>query len=233
MNNERHKNKSISKIVEEVIDSLPFLKDVFRIKAINYSGLARYLLPFVEKSLNQKVKMESLIVAIQRYAMKIEGKSVSTQILAALAKCELMLKGNVSYFVLKRNIHNYEIVWETYKKIKWEEGDIIHISHTISEIGVLLDKRNSHLILDNVKKEDIIYHSSKLAMVTLRTPPEILELPGFFSYVLSLVSWRGINLIDVISTYSSLVLIVGEKDGGKVYNVLLRAIKRAKKLSSF
>jgi hypothetical protein len=226
------KSKSITKIVWQILDARPFLRDIFKIRAVNYSGLARYLHPVVQKILGRKVKLESIIVAIKRYGEKIQDEPLSQQILNALSKCDIMLKGNVAYTVLRRNLHNYEITWETYKKIKWEEGDIIYISHSMSEIGILLDKKNLNYIRERVRKDEIIYFSPSLAMITLRTPPEILKLPGFFSYILSLVSWRNINLIDVISTYSSFVLIVDEKDGGKVYNILLKAIKRAKKLSS-
>ena len=49
-------NTSINKAVEQILESKPFIKDMFRIEVVNYSGLARYSpYPF-----NSKFPLEGL-----------------------------------------------------------------------------------------------------------------------------------------------------------------------------
>ncbi|RLG17734.1 hypothetical protein DRN75_03345 [Nanoarchaeota archaeon] len=228
---ELKKKKSISKAVEEILDSRPFIKDVFKINAVNYSGLARYLIPILQKRLEKrKINIEGVIMAIRRYAEKIKGIPVSIKLLEALVKCDLRLKGNIVDFTLKRSSYNYETILEVYKKIKWEEGDIIYIYQSLTEIAVILDKKNTDLISKKVAESEIIHKEENLAMITLKTPPEIVESPGVFYYLLGLIASEGISLVDIISTYTELVLIVKEEDGAKTYNILFDAIKKARKM---
>lgn len=210
------------------MDYRPFLKDGFKRGVINYSALARNLLPELEEKLEKDINLEGVIVAVKRYAEKIKGKKLSHKLWKNLAQSDLILKGDVVDFTLKRNFHNYKAVLEAYKKIKWGEGDLIYIYQSLTEIAVILDKKNSQMVLSKIPKEEIVHHEENLAMLTVKTSPEIVEIPGVFHYLLGLISREGISLVDIISTYTELVVIVRGEEGARAYDVLSRGIKRAR-----
>jgi len=224
------KDKSISKTVEEILDSRPFIKDVFRIDAVNYSGLARYLIPILKKRLEKKtINIEGVIMAIKRYAEKIRGDSVADKVLKGIAQCDLRMKGGIVDFTLKRNTTNYRTIIEVYKKINWEMGDILFFYQSFTEMAVILDEKNIEFVKKNIYSGEIINLKENLAMVALKTPPEIVDIPGTFYHILGLISSQGISLVDVVSTYTELVFIFDEEDGIKAYEILFNAIKKAKK----
>jgi aspartokinase len=95
----------------------------------------------------------------------------------------------------------------------------------LTEIAILLDNKNKKYL----KKIEPVHIEENLAMITLKTPPEMVEVVGFVYYLLGLLSNEGINLIDLISTFTELNFVVKEEDGAETYNVLYSSIKDARK----
>ena len=60
----------------------------------------------------------------------------------------------------------------------------------------------------------------ELALVIIASPEEIEETPGVFSYVASLLSDRGINVLEAMSCWSETLFVVSEKDIAKVLEAL-------------
>lgn len=218
---------SINKAVELILESKPFIKDMFRIEVVNYSGLARYLIPILKGELaREKINIEAVIMAVKRYSEKIAGETSSQKVLEVLSKCDLRLKGDLVDVTLNKTIENDSIALEVYKQIDMDRGDIIHVYQSLTEIAILIDDKNRNLL----EKAQAIHIENNLAMITLKTPPEMIEVVGFVYYLLGLISSEGINLIDVISTYTELNFVVREEDGASTYNVLFNNIKKAKKI---
>ena len=225
----RKRVKSVSKTVEEILDSRPFIKDMFGIDAVNYSGLARYLIPMLRERLGkEKINIEGVIMAIKRYAEKAEDYGISKKVLEGMAKCDLRLKSDVVSFTLKRDLESYEIALEAQRKIKWNEGDMIYVYQSLTEIAIILDKKNADLVSKRVSGNQIIREKANLSMITLKTPPEIVEIPGVFYYLLGLLASEGISIVDIISTYTELDIIVEEGSGTRTYGILFDAIKKAR-----
>lgn len=220
------KNTSINRAVEDLLNSKPFIQDMFKIDVVNYSGLARYLLPTLEQELAKKqINLEAVIMAVKRYAEKIKGEPASDKVLSTLSKCDLRLKGDLVDITLNKTVENYSMAMAAYDKIDWNRGDIIHVYQSLAEIAILLDNKNKKYL----KKIDPIHIEENLAMITLKTPPEMVEVVGFVYYLLGLLSNEGINLIDLISTFTELNFVVKEEDGAETYNVLFSSIKDARK----
>ncbi|MFC1801269.1 hypothetical protein ACFLZB_02305 [Nanoarchaeota archaeon] len=217
---------SINKAVEELLKNRPFINDSFRLGIVNYSGLARYLEPLLKEKLDKKINSEAVIMAVKRYGEKVSGEAVSSQVLNVLANCDLRLKGDVVELTLEKTTSNYQIALDVYKKINWQRGDIVNVYQSLTEIAVLLEDKNKDLIL---KKCTPVHMEEDLAIVTLKTPEEMLDVPGFIYHLLGLIGSAGVNIVDVISTYTELNLIVKEKDAAKVYDLLFDSIKKARK----
>jgi hypothetical protein len=220
------KKISINRAVEDLLNAKPFIQDLFKIEIVNYSGVARYLIPKLKNELEKdEINSEAVIMAVKRYAEKIKGEPVSDKVLSVLSKCDLRLKGDLVDITLNKTVDNYSLAMAVYDKIDWNRGDIIHVYQSLTEIAILLDNKNKIYLKDI----EPVHIEENLAMITLKTPPEMVEVAGFVYYLLGLLSNEGINLIDVISTYTELNFVVREEDGADTYNVLFSSIKNARK----
>ncbi|MHA1264616.1 MAG: hypothetical protein ACTSRS_05195 [Candidatus Helarchaeota archaeon] len=221
------KTPNITRIVEKLLDEWPFLHDLFRIDAANYSGIARSLIKKVEHKVGAPVKLNAIIAAIQRYAQRIKGKSLSHQIFAIIAKFRLTLKNDMLSITLKRVEKSYNLILESYKKINWESGERVLIFQSEGEISCILDKINADLLLQNCKAE-LENIEQNLSILIIKTPPEMVEIPGVIYYLTGHISRAGITLVDLITTYREIIFVVHDKDASRTFEILDTIIKHSR-----
>lgn len=219
---------NITRIVEKLMDNWLFLHDLFRLDAANYSGIARNISEEVQKEAGTPVKLNAIIAAIQRYAQKIKGQPLIAQILALIAKFRLTLKNDMIHVTLKRVERSYNLILESYKKINWESGERILIFQSEGEISCLLDKVNANYLLSNSKAE-VENIEENLSILIIKTPPEMLDVPGVLYYLTGLISRAGITLIDMITTYREIIFVVRDRDAPKTFEILDGLIKNSRK----
>ncbi|HUY00311.1 MAG TPA: hypothetical protein VMV49_12190 [Candidatus Deferrimicrobium sp.] len=222
------KSVNITKTVENLLNKWPFIHDLFIIDAANYSGIARTIADQVEKEIGTPVKINAIIAAIQRYAQKIKGTPLMDRIFEVIAKFRLTLKNDMISITLKRVEKNYNLILESYKKINWESGERILIFQSEGEISCLLDKINADYLLSNTQNEleNIV---EPLSILIIKTPPEMVEVPGVIYYLTGLISRTGITLIDIVTTYREIIFVVYDKDAPKVFEILDEIIKKSRK----
>ncbi len=219
---------NITKAVEKILDNRPFLHDLFKIDAANYSGIARYIAPELEKQIGNNIKINAIIVAVQRYAQKIKGPLQIDEVQKIISQFRLTLKNNMVSITLKRVEKNYNLILESYSKINWESGERILIFQSEGEISCLLDKVNANYLLSSDKKE-IEYIVENISILIIKTPPEMIEVPGVIYHLTGLISNAGITLIDIVTTFREIILVVRDKDASKTYEILDKIIKSSRK----
>jgi len=219
---------NITKIVEKILDNWPFLHDLFKMDAANYSGIARTIVNQVEKEAGNTVKLNAIIAAIQRYAQKIKGKPFSNKILEVISKFSLTLKNDLINITLKRMEKSYNMILESYKKINWESGERILIFQSEGEISCLLDKKNAAYLRNNIKNE-LENVEENLSILIIKTPPEMVEVPGVIHYLTGLISQAGITLIDIVTTYREIIFVVHDQDASRTFGILDETIESSRK----
>jgi len=225
------KTVNITKIVEKILDNWPFLHDLFKMDAANYSGIARTIVHQVEKEVGNSVKINAIIAAIQRYAQKIIGKPLSNNILEVISKFSLTLKNDMINITLKRMEKSYNMILESYKKINWESGERILLFQSEGEISCLLDKKNANYLLKNLKNE-IENIEENLSILVIKTPPEMVEVPGVIHHLTGLISQAGITLIDIVTTYREIIFVVHDQDAPRTFEILDETIERSRNIHS-
>jgi len=56
--------------------------------------------------------------------------------------------------------------------------------------------------------------------MSIRFDERMTETPGFIVYVLKELAWHNINVVEVVSTYTELIIVLEEKDLLKSYKVI-------------
>jgi aspartokinase len=222
------KTANITRTVEKLLDKWPFIHDLFKLDAANYSGIARTIASQVEEAIGTPVKINAIIAAIQRYAQKIKGMPIMGRIFEIIAKFRLTLKNDMISITLKRVEKNYNLILESYKKINWESGERILIFQSEGEISCLLDKVNADYLLSNTQNE-LENIAEPLSILIIKTPPEMVEVPGVIYYLTGLISRAGITLIDIVTTYREIIFVVHDKDAPKTFEILDEIIKMSRK----
>ncbi len=225
-------NKKTTDIVKEELENDLFLLEILKEDLVNYSALSRALLPKVQKK-NPKANIESISIAIKRYIIKEKKQRVSKTIQKIIANSQLSTKNDIIHMTFKRNEAVLNKIMELSKSIKWDQEEIFFVNQGFGEVTIILDKKNQDL-LKNLNK-DMIEKVTDLAIMSIKeTYQEGLEksinVPGVYSYFITQLSRRSINILEIISTSSQLTLVLKNKDLMGSYEIIdsnIRFLRRS------
>lgn len=224
--------KSLSDLVRESIDTLPYVKDALRLDILNYSAFARLIGPTIEKQLKKKVRREAIVVASQRYKRQLKETTLSEKLRKLISSTTLSLRADVVDISLKRNIKTQDIINQMMQEIKWEKDEILFVVQGRYEVEVILDLKNFQRFKEKLSEDDIISIVENLVMIIVNQPSgELTFTPGFMHFLTEVLYLNGINLPQFLSTYSDIILIVDNKDASRSYDFLNDAIMKCRKYS--
>ncbi|MGQ4913867.1 MAG: DUF7523 family protein [Candidatus Asgardarchaeia archaeon] len=179
--------RSIAKLVEEFVDTHPYIKEALIAGIINYSELARQ----IAKTL-KITKTEAIIVALRRYRAKLKSITphYSKKIIDICKKSKIEIKTAVYVYILPK-----------YQKIN-------------NNVLAKIDGLNHTTIVSEDKLENIrpIKVQENLIAFIIISPKEIEETPGVIHFMTSILSERGINIYQLLSCYNETIFILKKED---------------------
>ena len=202
------KNITAALVREHVLNN-PLLRDYLSRDIINVASLARELLPLIQKE-NSKATVESISVALQRLSLDAQPQ-LTEQLKKILNNVQITIRTDVSLFCLPKG--------GGVDTNKFASDDVFYINQGANEVTIILDKKNKHLI-----KGQPVFHKDNLALVSLKdclinTEANYRITPGFIHMFLSNISKEGINVEDIISTYSQVTVVIEEKYVSRVFKI--------------
>jgi aspartokinase len=205
---------NITKLTEQYINNHPSIKDSLKKGLINYSALTRLICKDMRLS---KSSFDAVLIAARRYRNKIKGEKIQEdKIVDLLSKGKLEVKNKVIVGLVEKARFNN--LAELHKLIK-DRDEIFHVIEGSNTITIITAAE----FISEIKrlfKNKVIKITENLAEVTLKTSEDMEQIPGVVAYLTSLLSERGINIIETMSTYTDTLFVVDEKDISKVMEVL-------------
>ena len=209
-------DKSINGTVKDIISKDISFQDSLHRGYCNISALARILKPQVDKILNKKVNIESIVTALKR-SRKIYKIHERRRISLILAGSVISVKTDVAKLSTSKSKNTIEIIA---KALKRNADNFISISESILSITLVFD----NALLDRVKAmftyQDILEVESDLAAIIVHSPEGIIKTPGCAIAFYNQLASRHINIEDTVSCYTDTIVLVKMSDVGKAFNAL-------------
>lgn len=215
-----------SDIVRDLIETRPFISDALAKGLINYSALARELLPEV-KQRAKRSSLEAIMVAIRRYAEE-PGSVTAEKITTILSKSSLGMKNDIARVNMTKGVSSHRAATELFKIIKFAEGEVLYIVEG-SELNMIIDEKNVEPLKSLSKKEDLLDMHTGLSLIVLKHPEEGTQTPGFYYFILGFLAREGINIPSMVDTTKEVIFIVDKKDSVKAYSILQELIEKFRK----
>lgn len=92
------------------------------------------------------------------------------------------------------------------------------------ETGIIINQEGKSLIKKIFSQQEIVKTIENLAAITIRLPAENLFTPGVYYFILKVLAWEKINIIEVLSTYCEFTIIVKNKDIDRAFSILKEAL---------
>lgn len=210
---------SAAEITRKYIDRHPSIKDCISKDLINYSSLSRLIM----KETGVKNE-EAVLAASRRYAMKLAKTDAESAITSLFEDSRLELKTKICLVVAKNEWIVLKNLEEAMKKILADKSTLQMLQST-SAITVISEDKHLQTIMKAIGQDHIIKVRENLGEITVKSPARIEDTPGAFSYVMSMLSEQGINLLEAVSCYTDTIFIVSRDEMMRAFDILSACIE--------
>ena len=212
---------TISRIVEKMVKENPSLEIALAKDIISYSKLARYLRQEVEKEFGKKITDAAIMQALKRLREKSELMYEKKSEFYAL---ELNTNSNIMSITIGKSNRLPQIMQSLYAMPELEQGFVLNATHGNNQTTFLISRILEHKVEELLHGEKIIARMKDLSQLSIRFDHKMFEAAGFIVYVLKDLTWNNINIIEIVSTYTELIIIVKNEDLLKAHNILQRLL---------
>lgn len=208
--------KSTTKLAEEFIMKHASIRDCLRKRLINYSQLARHIAK--ELGIEKKTSMEAILIACRRYAQKISKSSdQEAQIQKVFRNSSIELKTNIAVIIIDKRMYSDNLI-SVERKIR-KRADLFYAIEGTSAFTIIVSEN----YLGEIKKifgRKIKKSNMNLAMITLKSSTDLEQVPGVMAQLFSLLSERGINIVECMSCWTDTIIIVNSSDVSRALDCL-------------
>jgi hypothetical protein len=209
---------TISQLVKRYVDSRPTVHDSLVEGIVNYSALADRLHADLEKEMGSDVRKAAIIMALRRHAEKARKKAgvkkpveVSPEIIIKTDLCDLCAVRTITALDRLRQLHSM---------VDYSRGDTFNIIQGNSEISVIVSQKFLPELKKRLDGEKILNIEKDLVSATLRLSRDFLYTPGIMAVATRKFAWENINIYEIISTMTEMIVIVSEPEAMRTYNAL-------------
>jgi len=212
---------TIKEVVEEIIMRSTFLEECLYKGIINYSALSRMIKPEIEMKLFKQVKEGAIVMALRRIGKVHQLNQNLKKIFSKTP--DIIIRSNLAEFTFVNSDSLLSKLRILFEKAKNQNRYFFTVTQGVFETGIIVSKELEDKI-KNIFKETIINKLSDLSSITIKLPEENVSTPGVYYFILKALAWNNINVIEVISTYQEITLILETKEVDKAFSVLKKSL---------
>ena len=212
---------SVPEVVREIITRNRSIYECMKMDVINYTALAVKIQPDVEKTIGNAVNLNTIVVAIKRYADSFDSsEKVSEEPVLKNARLSLTdgIMG-IQWNMVDAGEEMAKMLNEFHKEFADSEffrlGDSFRILTEVSD--------RVRRMFQSLPKEN--EYNSGLAKIKVSVPPNH-NRSDIMSFVTEILHYNGIDMADALFTQDGLVIVLKEEDAPRAYEKLRAQISR-------
>ncbi|MCH7876825.1 MAG: ACT domain-containing protein [Thaumarchaeota archaeon] len=220
----RVSNISVPEVVREIITRNRSIYDCMKMDVINFTALALKIQSEIEKILGNSVNLNTVVVAIKRYADSFETKEEIKEE-SVLKNARLVLTDgimDIKFSIKDSNEIDPMEILDKFSKIT-NNYDFFRFSDSFRFLTE--DMEDIRQIFSNVSNRDDMFNTG-LAKIRISIPTSKNQ-SDVVSYVAEVLHANGIELVNAFFSQDSIVIILNEKNSSRAYDILHSDIMRA------
>jgi aspartokinase len=198
---------TVAEEVERIIASSPFLEEGLSRGIINCSALAREIQPQLEETLLKDVSESAILMAIKRLASGLEGR-LQGRVSLLKEMGDLTVRSNLTEFTFMKSETIVAGQKRLLDRIKRETDRFVTFTQGVFETTVIVSASLNDAVEKIFTSEKLIARLDDLAAIVIKLPVETVSTPGVHYSILKQLAWQNINVVEVVSTYTELTVIL-------------------------
>jgi len=215
---------SIPEVVREIITRNRSIYDCMKMDLINYTALAVKIQPEIERILGNSVNLNTVVVAIKRFADSFEIKDQVKEE-SVLKNARLSLTDgimDIRFSIKDSNEMDPMAILDKFSKIT-SNYEFFRVSDSFRFLTE--DMEDIRQIFSSISERDDLF-STGLAKIRISIPASQNQ-SDVVSYVAEVLHANGIELVNAFFSQDNIIIILNEKDSSRAYDILHSDIMRA------
>lgn len=209
---------TVQHLVRKMVDQRPFVAEALSQGIINNAALAEQLLPYIEKELRKKVTFAAVNMAVRRIAESLGNIPFGKPRFEKDA--DITLKSNLAEITLFRMDDVQQPLRKLYDIVDMKRGDFLTITQGLHEVTLFINMRQINAMLKIFPARSVKKVVKGLVSLSMTIPPQAINTIGYFFVVTRALVYENINIVDIVSTYTEMIIIVREEDATRSYECL-------------
>lgn len=215
---------SISEAVSAIVQQRQFLADGVMRNVFNLSALARELLPEVKERVKKPVTSGAILMALLRLSKSMQASRVPQKTIQSFT--DMTVRSGLVEYTYANSDELMKKQQQLFSQIEKMPDVVCTISHGVHETTIIVSQGIADVIQRLFATERQISSYHQLSSVSIKLDPSVVETLGAYAWLLNVLAWNGINIVEVVSTYTELVIIVRTEDIDRAFTALHGVLKR-------
>ena len=204
----------VSDALHDIIQKNQTLQFGLAEELFNLSQLAKYLVPAIKARTKKELQPSAVVMALSRYQKREKKRRAQPRF--EIKKLSTNSGLVVSSFLKTRSIHR--AVNDFYSKVQ-ESGGSLTITEGTSEVTVIYDEEFLSLRKRTIR-DTPVEERTGVGSLSVRFDRAYLETPGFIYLVLQQLYFQNLNVVELSSTATEMVLFLAEEDVRLAFDTL-------------
>ncbi len=200
---------NLTTILNEVIKANPTIQVGLSNKLFNLSQLARFLLPTIQAKSDRDISQAALLMALSRYQRSINSSDLSESQITYSFK-NIQVTSNLSIFSYAYTPDRRREVITLAKEIE-AKGRPLSFTHGLGQITLFVQNDDVSRVRARLNGKPLQVNTN-IALVGALFSEDECKKPGFFHAVFQQLYLQKINVIEVASTMTELLIYIDETD---------------------
>ena len=216
-------NMSVPDVVREIITNNRSIHDCLKMDLINYTALAVKIQKDVEAQVGGPVNLNTIVVAIKRYADSYEKKD-EVQSESVLKNARLSLTDGIVDVKFSANDFGTDDLVDLMNRFTQIDPD--HEFFRLTDSFRFLTENISDVrkLLESFPSQKNIFQTG-LAKISIRISPT-QNRSDVVSYISEVLHNDGIEIVNAYFGQDDIIIVLREKDAAKAYEILHAEISR-------
>lgn len=206
----------ISDALSETIRSSSELEFGVHHGLFNLTQLSHFLKPLIQARLGREVRVATITMALSRYQRAVPKNFRTRQ--ARFRLENLSVQNDLAVVTVEKTKETHRVVQQLYAGML-RQKNYLTVTEGQNQITLIFARSD----LDQVERHlgrGLLSKNSSVAAICLSFPKEYIRTPGFLYLVLQQVTLQGINVVELSSTATQLILYLDRKDVRLAFDTL-------------
>lgn len=205
----------IKDAIDTIIWNNAFLEDALLHSYLNMSSFSEFIKPQVELLTKKEVTVASIKMTLSRISIQTRKKKQYKLQVDAFS-----LRKNITMLTIEKNPENHVFIHQIYANVEDFPAEYIAVIEWGSEIDIVFSKGLSGIIHTIIPGDKVKIQITDVCLIGAILNKDAIHNPWLFYTLSKKLFFFDINILQVISTYREIGIIVNSTDTKRAFEIL-------------